>query len=315
VEAIPVESGLSYQWRFNGTNDIPDATNASFTLYNAQAADAGRYSVEVTNIFGSMVSSNAVLLVDYPPIADASATRSTVISANGANATVVLDGSRSSDPQHESLQYWWWEQGLATPLATGVVAVVVLPVGTQPIYLIVNDEFGAATNGVSISVLTTSQGVQRLMLLLGQAGLAHPLPLISSLQAALASINRGNSVAAANELHAFQNKVRAQVMPSNSAFSNILVLASQQVIDALQKGCSDELATRAQAVKRPDGKVKLRFRGRPGQTYIVEGSTNLLDWEMIGLGQDRNDGSFDFEDVNAAGFANRFYRIVNPEDR
>ncbi len=45
----------------------------------------------------------------------------------------------------------------------------------------------------------------------------------------------------------------------------------------------------------------------------MEGSTNLVDWEMLGVATERGDGTFEFEDGNAARFQNRFYRIVSPE--
>jgi hypothetical protein len=55
-------ASLGYQWRQNGTN-IPGATASSYTRSNAQAADAGSYSVVVTNASGSVTSSNALLVV------------------------------------------------------------------------------------------------------------------------------------------------------------------------------------------------------------------------------------------------------------
>lgn len=51
---------LYYQWRFNGT-DILNATNSSVTLSNVQASQAGSYSVVVSNLAGSVASSNAML--------------------------------------------------------------------------------------------------------------------------------------------------------------------------------------------------------------------------------------------------------------
>ena len=57
---------LSYQWRFNGTN-IAGATGTSLTLSNVQTAQAGNYSMRVTNTFGSAISSNAVLTVNQAP--------------------------------------------------------------------------------------------------------------------------------------------------------------------------------------------------------------------------------------------------------
>lgn len=57
---------LGFQWRFNGVN-IPGATEDQFTRANAQTNHAGNYSVVVTNIAGSVVSSNALLTVTLPP--------------------------------------------------------------------------------------------------------------------------------------------------------------------------------------------------------------------------------------------------------
>ena len=55
----------AYQWRFNGTN-IPGATVSSYTRTNVQPGDVGNYSVVITNIAGSITSSNAVLTL-IPP--------------------------------------------------------------------------------------------------------------------------------------------------------------------------------------------------------------------------------------------------------
>ena len=56
---------LSYQWRFNGTN-LTGATSPALTVTNAQVAQAGTYTVRVTNVLGSALSSNAVLTVLDP---------------------------------------------------------------------------------------------------------------------------------------------------------------------------------------------------------------------------------------------------------
>jgi hypothetical protein len=53
---------LGYQWNFNGTN-VSGATNTSLILSNVQPSQAGTYAVSVTNLFGSVHSSNAVLTV------------------------------------------------------------------------------------------------------------------------------------------------------------------------------------------------------------------------------------------------------------
>jgi hypothetical protein len=54
---------LSYQWRKDNV-PINGATDASLVLTNLQMGDAGKYSVVVTNIAGSITSSNASLIMN-----------------------------------------------------------------------------------------------------------------------------------------------------------------------------------------------------------------------------------------------------------
>ena len=51
---------MSYQWRLNGVN-LPGSTQAQLVLSNVTEAQAGRYSVLVTNSNGSAISSDATL--------------------------------------------------------------------------------------------------------------------------------------------------------------------------------------------------------------------------------------------------------------
>jgi len=54
---------LSYRWTFD-TTAIADETNASLTLTDLEAADAGSYAVVITNLYGSVTSAAAVLTVE-----------------------------------------------------------------------------------------------------------------------------------------------------------------------------------------------------------------------------------------------------------
>jgi hypothetical protein len=63
---------LSYRWRRNAVT-ILGATNSTLTLFNVTSANAGNYSVVVSNPAGSVLSSNAVLTVitdgtNAPPV-------------------------------------------------------------------------------------------------------------------------------------------------------------------------------------------------------------------------------------------------------
>jgi hypothetical protein len=55
---------LRYQWQFNNTN-LTSATNTSYTRTNSQPADAGNYTVVVTNSAGSVTSVVATLTLAF----------------------------------------------------------------------------------------------------------------------------------------------------------------------------------------------------------------------------------------------------------
>ncbi len=65
VEASGTEP-LQYQWRFNGQN-LAGAKSPTLSLTNVQTANAGLYSVVVSNTAGMIISSNALLSVTSPP--------------------------------------------------------------------------------------------------------------------------------------------------------------------------------------------------------------------------------------------------------
>src|SRR5207244_1138374 len=53
---------LSYQWTHEGTN-LPAGTVNPLVLANVQSSDAGIYAVVVSNVAGTILSSNATLTV------------------------------------------------------------------------------------------------------------------------------------------------------------------------------------------------------------------------------------------------------------
>jgi len=76
---------LSYQWQFNTAN-IDGETNAALTLNTVNTNQSGIYAVVITNNFGSVTSSNAVLSVFATAVASFNAI--SVSDANGFQFTV-----------------------------------------------------------------------------------------------------------------------------------------------------------------------------------------------------------------------------------
>jgi hypothetical protein len=51
----------------------------------------------------------------------------------------------------------------------------------------------------------------------------------------------------------------------------------------------------------------LRFNGATDGRYIIEASTNLLEWVLLGPATN-NGGNVEFTDIDAPRFTLRFYR-------
>jgi sugar lactone lactonase YvrE len=103
-------TSLSYQWRFNGTN-ISGMTASSYTRTNAQTADAGNYSVFITNLTGSVISADASLNLNHPPFIVTQPQSQIVGLGQSATFTVVAVGDAP-------LGYQWRFLGNNIPGAT-----------------------------------------------------------------------------------------------------------------------------------------------------------------------------------------------------
>jgi len=109
---------LAYSWRFNATNVLGGATNAMLTVTNAQATNAGSYTVVVTNAYGAITSSPAVLTVNP---ATGPAARLGIVVQPGATLTAGTAAALNPQPVIEIDD----QSGLPVPGASNAVTVAV----------------------------------------------------------------------------------------------------------------------------------------------------------------------------------------------
>ena len=96
---------LTYQWYYDGAT-LTQSTNSTLTLTNIQAGNGGAYTVAVNSPYGSVLSSNAVLTVDLPPIIQEQTQSQAAIV--GTNITLSVTASETPLPAVSSgtLQLW-----------------------------------------------------------------------------------------------------------------------------------------------------------------------------------------------------------------
>jgi hypothetical protein len=77
-----------------------------------------------------------------------------------------------------------------------------------------------------------------------------------------------------------------------------------------------KLATRAKLTGKiivRGGRLELEILGEPGETYLIQASTNLVDWMTLGTRTADGEGIIQFEDPDAGQATTRFYRVLSPE--
>ncbi|MCX8089614.1 MAG: immunoglobulin domain-containing protein [Verrucomicrobiae bacterium] len=164
---------LSYQWRFNG-QELAGATGTNFVIPLVQFADAGEYTVQVSNVAGSVVSPAALLVVwpdtNRPGVFIAAPPSNARLS----NDTVTVSGTASDNVRVAAVLCQWNDPNGPFVPATGASswqATFRLQPGTNTVRVksldVMGNESAVATRRffyVTLSPLTVRiQGEGRVM--------------------------------------------------------------------------------------------------------------------------------------------------------
>lgn len=131
---------LAYQWRYENT-ELTNASANSLSLTNLSSAQAGQYSVVVSNVAGSVSSTPAWLTVLVPPVITAQPRNQTA--TRGANVTFAISAEGS-----QPLGYVWRLNGAniagATNSTLHLSRIAATQAGTYSV--VVTNAAGSATS-------------------------------------------------------------------------------------------------------------------------------------------------------------------------
>jgi len=149
-------STVSYQWNFNGSA-IPGATGSSYTVTNAQASNAGPYTVTLTDADGSVTSEAANLYVNLGP----SSIRLINISTRaqvGTGGNILIPGFVIGGSGTETLLIRGDGPSLAQFGVAGVLAQPILTVLSGQTVIASNTGWGTNANPSQIASVSAQVG-------------------------------------------------------------------------------------------------------------------------------------------------------------
>jgi hypothetical protein len=337
------EEPLTYRWFRNRTTVLTQGSDASVALTNLSLAEAGDYTVIVSNHLGSATSQSARLQV----------------TANGPVKTILLFlGARVwGSPYEDALNrmgnsYQTFTNYTALNLALsstdpGTTLVVVgAPAGNYALNRVgafaeaggrVLLEYWGLTPGSDLAAALGAQVVQGLLPSPQPVYDWGGSPFFERVTAPLSSFwltydthgERLEALTGGQAVAGYSNAVvtdQAAIvvahsgrtvlngfLPEELSSSSDAVQLAQNEIEFLLQYVSPGTPPR---ISRGDmltnGSFRLQFDATTGASYSVLASPDLTAWDPIGTATEISPGVFEFTDVEALNYAIRFYRLSLP---
>ena len=281
---------LTYQWWFNVTNLLSNATNATYTAASVDRTNAGNYGVVLGNSFGSVTSAVASLTVLTPPL----------ITLQPSNQTVAVGGSVAFNVAAAGtapLSYQWRLNGTNLP-GSPLSAYAFSPIQTTGIgdySVVITNNYGSVTSlTASLSLFISGRVTQ------GASG----LPGVQVAVGTNVTFTDANGYYTNRNLPAGANLL---VRPSLKGYA--FAPAAQSLTQVLSPNGLNFMAFPSLAFARAtNGSFQLAFAA--AFSCGVQTSTNLKSWQTVFLTNNISTNTLllQFTDTNAPAFPRRFYR-------
>ena len=289
---------LSFQWSNRGTV-IAGATDAALTIPNIADADAGNYSVTVTNLSGSATSSVVRLTVVDPPVITSQPASLTNIA--GTTATFTVGVSSAS-----TVAYQWLKAGKAIVGATnaslGLPNVSSNSAGNYAVT--VTNLAGNATSRVAVLTVICPPAITKQPSSVTNAvGSTATFTVTATGSAPLSYqwFKAGVLLSGATKSTLNLTKVTS----SNAGSYTVKVTNSAGAATSSVANLTVTNTTKAGRTRRP---ISLTLAGNTNHWYELQASTNLIDWNTIWQSPTvTNDSPLQFQDPETE-LPCRFYR-------
>ena len=307
-------SGVNWSRQDSGVNDWLDGIGAG---PNGTLLAVGEH--------GTILQSDPFTEFNRAPIAVATVTPEAellsspgepiVIATNGQNAQVLFDGSLSSDPDNDTLEFLWRlepDGGPVTSVAGTVRVSETFDLGEHVVSLIVRDSLVSDTNAMRLRVLTIGEAVDRLAELVHQSGFdtSVRIALLVILSTARDAFEQGDRAYGLQLLSYFQSLVRLRVQATQPDLAARLIGAAGEIRDVFDSGPPPQPLRLTFVGRHGDGTVELQLTGGDlGQLCAIEVSTDLVTWSAW-ITVTNSGGATTILDPGAATSACRFYRAV-----
>ena len=284
---------LVYQWLFNGSN-ILSQTNSVLSFTNISSKYGGTYQAVATNAFGSTTSAlvnltvfiTTPILTVLPPVGGHFALNVTgrpgysyVVQASTNLVDWICIGTNLAPFDFADANSSQFSKRFYRAYLTGTSSIQNPPTNMPPLIasLLATN---AATVGQNLNFSVGAVGT----------GLLHYQWMF----------NGSNMVSATNSILSLVNVTSVQAGTYAVIVTNNFGSATSAPVN-LSVGFAVALLTPAAPI---NGQFALSIAGQPGYQYVVQASTNLVDWVSLTT----NISPFNFVDRDAGRFQQRFYR-------
>ncbi len=289
VAATSGNSGLSYQWRFNGVN-IPGATSPSYTVLNVQLTHEGDYTCVVTDSVDSVESEPARLTPWLQPVIVFPPVNQTVTAGGKVTMSVAVTGNPLP------MEFSWRRNIGSIEIANSIVSsrTNLVTLSTDEAFLNLVDGMASTNYAMRIVIKNdahTAPGINTVFNITVVADTDRDG--ISDTQELALGLDPNNSADAAGDLDNDGMSNRAEAIAGTDATNSLSYLKIEQSV-------GPNMAT-------------VQFGSVSNRTYSIQFTDNLniSAWnKLTDMPARRTNYVHQMTDPNWT--TNRFYRVVTP---